>query len=105
MWKRALSANSFLESCTSSSTTVDFSIEETDVDQLSRQRVNMRLHNFGRISSCKGPYNVASGVTHMRSYAMVTEIYIIDKGLLQNWHKTCEPIWHQQAASTQFSQS
>ena len=42
----ALPSNAFLEGCTRSSSTIDFSIKETDNDEFGRECVHMWLHNF-----------------------------------------------------------
>lgn len=73
----ALPAHTFLEGRTRCSPTIDFSVEKGLHYKLGREGVHIGLHNIGRISSSKTPYNIARSVSYMSANTVSTSVDII----------------------------
>lgn len=101
----ALPTYTLLESSTCSSPTIDFTVEETQNNQLCRQSVYVWLHDLRWVGSSETPNNVASWVTYVCTNRMVTLIDIIQESLIQNFYIWVKTLWKKKTTPTKLSQS
>ena len=93
MWESTLPAHGFLERCTGSTSAVNFSIKETDINKFTGKSHDMWFHDIRGVRSGKTPNNVTCRVTNMRTNTMVSKVEIIDEGLLEDGDKFIESGW------------
>src|SRR5690349_12988024 len=67
VWEISLSSNVLLESCRGGSSTVNFSIEQTNNQEMLSKTKHVFCDQSRVISSSKSPSNVASSISDMRT--------------------------------------
>ena len=103
MWESTLPAHGFLERCTGSTSAVNFSIKETDINKFTGKSHDMWFHDIRGVRSGKTPDNVACRVTYMRTHAMVSKIEIIDECFLEDRDEFIKSGWQEKTASAKLS--
>lgn len=87
MRESALTTHCFLECGACSSSAIDFSVKETDVDELAGECKDMRSHDIRCVSSSETPDDITGGVTYMSSHTMIAKVDVIDERFFQDWNK------------------
>lgn len=100
MGECSLTTNCFLECSACSSSAINFSIKETNVDELAGECEHVRSHNIWCVSSGETPDDITGSITHMSTHTMVAKIDVIDERFLQDWNKFGKSLREKQASPT-----